>query len=105
MAGAPGALFSHTARKPAYSQAPNQSKIYRQRSRSGESGRQTIRRLSWWMVLGVEMGREVWWRGWIRIGFAKEQCFQFKSERAEELWQGERFEFATPEAPAGFWPK
>ena len=36
-----------------------------------ESGRQTVRRL-WWMVLGVETGREVWGRRWIRIGFAKD---------------------------------
>jgi len=30
------------------------------------------------VVLGVETGREVWGRRWIRIGFAKEQCFQFE---------------------------
>ena|SRR6218665_1082606 len=35
-----------------------QNKIDRQRSRSRESGRQTVRRL-WWMVFGVETGREV----------------------------------------------
>src|SRR6218665_3584166 len=46
---------------PAYSQALNQNKIIRQRSRSRESGRKTVRRL-WWMVLGVEAGREVWGR-------------------------------------------
>ena len=61
---------------PAYSQALNQINIDRQRSRSRQSGRQTVRRL-WWMVLGVETGREVWRRQWIRVGFAKEQCFQF----------------------------
>ena len=37
-----------------------------------QAGRQTVRWL-WWMVLGVETGREVWGRR-IRIGFAKEQC-------------------------------
>src|SRR6218665_1891106 len=44
--------------EPAYSQALNQNKIIRQRSRSRESGRQAVRRL-WWMVFGVETGREV----------------------------------------------
>src|SRR6218665_2655285 len=47
------------SREPAYSQALNQNKIDRQWSRSRESGRQTVRRL-WWMVFGVETGREVW---------------------------------------------
>ena len=64
------------SQEPAYSQVLNQNKIDRQRSRSRESGRQTVRRL-WWMVLGVETGMEVWGWRWIRIGFAKEQCFQF----------------------------
>ena len=45
------------SQEPAYSQALNQNKIDRQRSRSKESGWQTVRRL-WWMVFGVEMGRE-----------------------------------------------
>src|SRR6218665_827 len=45
------------SQEPAYSQALNQNKIDRQRSRSKESGRQTVRRL-WWMVFGVETGRE-----------------------------------------------
>src|SRR6218665_1150569 len=40
------------SQEPAYSQALNQNKIDRQRSRSKESGRQTVRRL-WWMVFGV----------------------------------------------------
>src|SRR6218665_1644587 len=44
------------SQKPAYSQALNQNKIDRQRSRSRELGRQTVRRL-WWMVFGVETGR------------------------------------------------
>src|SRR6218665_2832918 len=44
------------SQEPAYSQALNQNKIDRQRSRSRESGRQTVRRL-WWMVFGVETGR------------------------------------------------
>src|SRR6218665_1421065 len=47
------------SQEPAYSQALNQNKIDRQRSRSRESGRQTVRRL-WWMVFGVETGREAW---------------------------------------------
>ena len=42
--------------EPAYSQALVQDKIYRQRVRSKESGRQTARRL-WWMVFGVKTGR------------------------------------------------
>src|SRR6218665_2868281 len=45
------------SQEPAYSQALNQNKIDRQRSRSRESGRQTVRWL-WWMVFGVETGRE-----------------------------------------------
>jgi len=44
------------SQEPAYLQAFNQNKVERQRSRSRESGRQTIRR-QWWMVLGVETGR------------------------------------------------
>src|SRR6218665_2140095 len=44
------------SQEPAYSQALNRNKIDRQRSRSRESGRQTVRRL-WWMVFGVETGR------------------------------------------------
>src|SRR6218665_36710 len=44
------------SQEPAYSEALNQNKIDRQRSRSRESGRQTVRRL-WWMVFGVETGR------------------------------------------------
>jgi len=71
------------SREPAYSQALNQNKIDRQRSKSRESGRQTVRRL-WWMVFGVETEREVWGRRWIRIGFAEEQCFQFG---VKELWR------------------
>src|SRR6218665_1862068 len=47
------------SQEPAYSQALNQNKIDRQRSRSRESGRQTVRRL-WWMVFGVETGMEAW---------------------------------------------
>src|SRR6218665_710840 len=46
------------SQEPAYSQALNQNKIDRQRSISRESGRQTVRRL-WWMVFGVETGRQV----------------------------------------------
>src|SRR6218665_2419679 len=47
------------SQEPAYSQALNQNKIDMQRSRSRESVRQTVKRL-WWMVFGVETGREVW---------------------------------------------
>src|SRR6218665_59663 len=73
------------SQEPAYSQALNQNKIDRQRSRSRESGRQTVRRL-WWMVLGVKTRREVhvWGRRCIGTGFAKEQCFQFG---VKELWR------------------
>src|SRR6218665_625870 len=39
------------SREPAYSQALNQNKIDRQRSKSRESGRQTVRRL--WCTDGV----------------------------------------------------
>src|SRR5688572_29440711 len=64
------------SRKPAYSQALNQNRIDRQRSKSRESGRQTVRRLRW-MMLRVEMAREVRGREGIGIGFVKKQCFQF----------------------------
>jgi len=40
------------------------------------------------MVFGVETGRVVRGRGRTRIGFAKEQCFQFG---VKELWRGEVF--------------
>src|SRR6218665_269447 len=50
------ALTKAKSQEPAYSQALNQNKIDRQRSRSRESGRQTVRRL-WWMVFGVETRR------------------------------------------------
>ena len=44
---------------------------------SGQNpGSQAGRRL-WWMVFGVEMGREIRGSGRTSIGFAKEQCFQF----------------------------
>ena len=46
------------SQEPAYSQALNQNKIDRQRSRNSRSrvsDRQTVRRL-WWMVFGVETG-------------------------------------------------
>ena len=43
------------SQEPAYSQALNQNKIDRQQSRSRESGRQTVRRL-WWMVLVAVAG-------------------------------------------------
>src|SRR5688572_24059298 len=45
-------------------------------SKSRESGRQTVRRLRW-MMLRVEMAREVRRREGIGIGFVKKQCFQF----------------------------
>ena len=44
------------SQEPAYPQALNQNKIDGQRSRSRESGRQTVRWLGW-KVLGVETGR------------------------------------------------
>ena len=53
-----------------------------------QAGKQTVRWL-WRMVFGVEMGREVWRRGWIRIEFAKEQCFQFPSKSCREMARGE----------------
>src|SRR6218665_2724748 len=56
------------SREPAYSQALIQNKIDRQRVRSRESGRQTVRRL-WWVVFGVETGREAGRRGQIKIVF------------------------------------
>ena len=46
-------------------------------------------------MFGVETGREVRGRGRTWIGFAKEQCFQFRVKevkRAMESWQGERVE-------------
>ena len=46
-----------------------------------QAGSQTVR---WWIVFGVETGREVGKRGWIRIGFVEEQCFQFW---VNELWR------------------
>src|SRR6218665_2424239 len=49
------------SQEPAYSHTLNQNKTDRQRSRSRESDGQTVIRL-WWMVLGVEAGREVWGR-------------------------------------------
>src|SRR6218665_2903378 len=45
------------SREPAYLQAFIQNKIHRQRVRCRESGWQTVRRL-WWIVFGVETGRE-----------------------------------------------
>ena len=53
---------------------------------------QTLR----WVVFGVETGREVRRRGRTRIGFAKEQRFQFGVKepwRDGNHWQGERFKF------------
>src|SRR6218665_1624744 len=37
----------------------SKTKIDRQLVRSSESGRQTVRRLWWWMVFGVETGKDV----------------------------------------------
>src|SRR5688572_28723118 len=45
-------------------------------SKSRESGRQTVRRLRW-MMLRVDMAREVRGSEGIGLGFAKKQCFQF----------------------------
>ena len=71
-------------------QALVQNKIDRQRVRFRESGRQTVRRL-WWMVFGVETGRErleeednqdrICWRA----------VFSVWSERAVEIAVGEVF--------------
>ena len=63
------------SREPAYSQALNQNKIDRQRVKSGESGRQIDGRLRW-VMFRVEVAGDVRRRR-IRIGFLKEQCFQF----------------------------
>ena len=38
----------------------------------------------WWMVFGVETGREVERRRQIRIGFVEEQCFKLG---VKELWR------------------
>src|SRR6218665_125897 len=53
----PRAPTKAKSQEAAYSQALNQNKIDRQRSRFKESGRETVRRL-WWIVFGVETGRE-----------------------------------------------
>ena len=50
------------SQEPTYLQVLNQNKIDRQGVKSRKSGRQTVRRL-WWMVFGVETGREVGRRG------------------------------------------
>ena len=64
------------SREPAYSLALSQNKIDSQRIKSGESGRQIDGRPRW-VMFRVEMTRDVRRRGRIRIGFMKEQCFQF----------------------------
>ena len=64
------------SREPAYSQALNQNKIGRQRVKSRESGRQIDGQLRW-VMFRVEVTGDVSRRGRIRIGFLKEQCFQF----------------------------
>jgi len=38
------------------------------------------------MVFGVETGKEAWRKGSIRIGFAKEQRFQFGVRARGEVW-------------------
>src|SRR6218665_2561393 len=38
-----------------------------------QAGRQTVS-LLWWMVFGVETGREARGRRWFMIGFVEEQC-------------------------------
>ena len=48
-------------REPAYSHALNQNKINRQRVKIHRV-RQAVRQL-WWMMFGVETGREAWGRG------------------------------------------
>ena len=78
------------SRESSYSHALVQNKIDRQRVRSIESGRQagrqTVRRL-WWMVFGVETGREGGGRGQIKIGFVEKQCFKFG---VKQLWRGSK---------------
>ena len=64
------------SREPTYSQALIQNKIDRQRVSSRELGRQTVGGL-WWMIFGVETGREVGKEHASEYRFAKEQCFQF----------------------------
>jgi len=70
--------------EPAYSQALIQNKIDKQRVRSRESGRQTVRWL-WRMVFGVEMGREVGRRRQMRMrinGHDIKQCeYNFLAQR------------------------
>ena len=46
------------SQEPDYSQALNHNLIDRQRSKSSESGRQTVRR-QWWMVFGVRAGSTI----------------------------------------------
>ena len=71
------------SREPAYSQALVHNKIDRQRVRSIESGRQTVRRL-WWMEFGIETGRR--YREEDKsVVFVEEQCFKFGMQA---LWRG-----------------
>ena len=58
------------SREPAYSLRLIQNKFVRQRVRSRESGRQTVRRLCW-MVFAVQAGRKAGRRGWVRIWFVE----------------------------------
>ena len=66
------------SREPAYSQPRRliKTESIGRGVKSRESGRQTVRRLRW-VMLRVEMAREVRGREGIGIGFVKEQCFQF----------------------------
>ena len=57
-------FLEHTQKRSC--EALNQNKIDRQWSKPRESSRPSVRRL-WWMVFGVEIGREVWGREWIFI--------------------------------------
>src|SRR6218665_2293338 len=68
------------SQEPAYSQALNQNKIDRKRSRSRESGRQTDGYGGWCLELrrGGRHGDDD------ESGFTKEQCFQFG---VKELWR------------------
>src|SRR6218665_2490786 len=78
----------YISRAPAKTKSPEPA-YYRRFTKTKSIGngqdpeRQTVRRI-WWMVFGIQMGREVWERQSIRIGFAKEQRFLFG---VKELWR------------------
>ena len=71
------------SQESAYSQALNQNKSIGRGKETQDPESQADTQL-WRMVFGVKTGREVWGRGSIRIGFAKEQSFQ---SEVKELWR------------------